>query len=327
MENEDFIYHALFMDIVNICNARCPYCLTGSRNRKGMNKEKKAKYMDLCQFSTIIDHLLDKNILAPGSWVGLYNWYEPMLNPELASIINFAGERGLEIGISTNGSVIPDMSDLGDCSHIDEVIFSMCGFSQSSYDRIHGLDIEKVKTNISDFTKLIRRKGFKGTVYIHFHVYQFNIGEVYAAKEFADSIGISIKFTYAYFNNDEFQPYLDGTMSSERLREVSKDLFFCYLDDLFSNIDYYESKFTETPSLTISENGNMIIDRNVNDDSAICSIMEIDDANQARQLMEDHTDHDEIYRKIQVWGHTFNMTINHLFGFECDLPDTIKPLH
>lgn len=322
----DFQYKDVFIDIINVCNARCPYCLTGAKNRSGENKSIKSLPMDTQYFCQIMDHLLKNRIIVPNAWIGLYNWYEPMLNPYLPEIIQAAKDRNLEIGLSTNASVLPDLNQLGQCEHITEIIYSMCGFSQQSYDKIHGLCFKTITDNIRTSLSAFRKHGFQGSPYIHFHVYQFNINEVHKAKKFADSINLPIKFTYAYFNNDEFRPYLDGTMTSERLKEVSKDLFFCYLDDLFDHIDYYDAQFKEEASLTISERGNLILNRNVNDDDAICSVFSVFSGEEARRIMEQHDSIDEMNRKIRVWGQTFNMSINHLFGYECNVPNTIKPL-
>jgi len=115
----------------------------------------------------------------------------------------------------------------------------MNGFSQSSYDKIHGFDFELIKKNIIEIIKTFRNAGYRGVATILYHVYQFNIDEYRDAFYFAQNNNLNIYPYYAGFNNYEnTKKYLTDKLDYAFLKKVSKDLILFYTDRLLSQRPY-----------------------------------------------------------------------------------------
>ena len=310
------MYTEVYMDILNKCNARCFYCKTGQSNLTGYSRRFPAYYMDLADFDRLVTHLLDHKIITKDCLFRIYNWYEPSLNPHLPEIVNYMYERGLRLDMSTNAGQLTDFSRIKSCSHYYGMLFSMPGFSQKSYDRIHGFSFEKVKDNIERTMYSLRKKGFRGDAYINYHLYQFNIGEIYAAKEFADKLGIRLHSIFAYFNGTKgFHEYVTGTMSREKMSRSSKDLFFYFIEDLLNEKEKYLEMFKEPPSITLSEYGNILPGRGSNDEDAVASIFDMKSCEEVEELYRRlRREKEPGSEKIGLWAMSYKLSMNHLFG-------------
>lgn len=60
----------------------------------------------------------------------------------------------------------------------------MPGFSQESYDKIHGFNFEKIKENIKKYANDMELAGVKDKMWVAYHMYQFNLDEIYDAYVF-----------------------------------------------------------------------------------------------------------------------------------------------
>ena len=172
----------VFFDIVGICNAKCPYCTTGA------NKKSPGGIISTKLFSDTLKQLLKKGAIDSQSTIYLYNWGEPFLHPDINGIVNVINDLKLTYAISTNAARVPEINKAF-VENLREVLFSMPGFSQESYDRIHGFKFEKIKLKIVTLVGNLRSHGFKGDFIIAYHVYRFNLNEMKKCEVFANSIG------------------------------------------------------------------------------------------------------------------------------------------
>lgn len=313
-------YTEVYMDITNICNARCRYCLTGSANRRGENKGITPYHMTAQEFRRLHEHLINHDIITAECIYRIYNWYEPTLNPHLPEILNYMNEAGVMLDMSTNASRLIDFSKVRSCKNWYGVLFSMPGFSQESYDRMHGFCFEQIKANIRETMSAIRNLGFQGTAMINYHLYQFNIGEVREAKAFADELGIELHTIFAYFNGGAGDGnYLEGTLIPEVLIEASRDLFFWHIDGLIAEKEKYFREFREPESITLSERCNLIPGRGSNDEKKIQNIFDVTSYQEIRDIYEKQFEkaiQNPQFGNNWVWAHSYRISQNHLFGFE-----------
>ncbi|MBE6055146.1 MAG: radical SAM protein [Clostridium sartagoforme] len=224
-------YKELVFELTGYCNARCKYCATGNINRTKNNCNEK-KYINIDKFKEAITYLLHNNIINQNTFIHLYNYGEPFLNPDILEIYKYLEECGFSYGISTNGSVPRYIDKPLKLKGLKALKFSMPGFSQESYNRMHGFNFEIIKKNIINIVKNYRDNGFEGTIILGFHVYQYNLKEIKEAVEFAKQYDMQIELCNAYFASyTMFRDYIKSNLSYDYLKEVGQELILQYLNN------------------------------------------------------------------------------------------------
>lgn len=227
----EILYKRFSIDISGWCNAKCKWCSTG---RKNLYNGIKQQYMPIGEFAKLYNHLKAINLLHPFNELLLYSWGEPFINPDYKEIIDFLHKNHQVFSLSTNASVSQYIYGKKlSYEYCNTIVFSMPGFSQASYDRIHKLNFETIKRNISLLIDNMCEHGFKGRALISYHVYQFNENELNDAKEFADSLGIELEPVRAYFASyDMTQAYLKNNMMQEDKVEAENELYLTHVKEL-----------------------------------------------------------------------------------------------
>ena len=220
-------YKNIYFEISGRCNARCKYCVTGQEN---INHNPVGKFVDIELFKKAITHLLSTGIAAPNCSFNLYNWGEPFMHPQFKDIVNWLYERNLTFALSTNGSIpLPEFS-APVFTKMRHITFSCCGFSQKSYDKIHGFSFEKITKNISTIIRQIRQLGFCGDCCIAFHIYKFNLHEISLAYDYAVANHIGFTPTVAFFNDfDRAITFLQNKCCET---EATNDLYLEHVKEL-----------------------------------------------------------------------------------------------
>jgi MoaA/NifB/PqqE/SkfB family radical SAM enzyme len=246
-------FKAVYFEAVGYCNAKCAYC------HSGVSRPARAKFLDVDVFRQSLTRLLAEEVVQKRQVISLYNWGEPVLHPRLGELAGVVNDLGLKYAFSTNASRVPKI-DRAFVQSLDHVIFSMPGFSQEAYDRIHGFRFPEILANIDRIVNACREHGFKGRFAISYHVYKFNLGEMRPCEQFADERDIHFNPYYAILNNWwEINDYVTGRLPEEKRQVAKRDLF---------TLDEIERVMAEAPKsgyrcpqndfLNIDESGTIV---------------------------------------------------------------------
>lgn len=245
-------FHEICIEISGYCNAKCKYCPSGSKDtqKRGM--------MDADTFRHILKKLLRYKIIGSNSQIDLFWWGEPFLNQNLKEIIGVTQEFGTEIEyvLSTNASYYQKLYP-EHLKNLKRFIISMPGFSQESYDKIHQFDFKEVLCNILKYAQDLKEANKLDRMWVAFHIYQFNLGEIYECYEFCRSLNISFNPGFAFpLLVEERVNYAKGSLSPERNAEMLKELVTDQLDKMIASSNRKDCVY-QTRNFIIDENGRV----------------------------------------------------------------------
>ena len=220
------MFDELYFEISGVCNANCLYCVNGKKSISGTQHKKTGKILAPEQFEKTITHLLNQKIISSDTKISLFVWGEPLLNKNITKIFKHLNEKNLKYRISTNGSVNFPFSAM-DISGLDYIIFSMPGFSQRAYDKIHG--------------------------------FNFDTNEFTDAQNFAMSINATINPHLAFLNGYNMsKSFVKNKSNILATTNISSDVFTEHYNNI---IDARPENFTcpQYSRLTIDENCDILM--------------------------------------------------------------------
>lgn len=114
------MFKKIYIEITNMCNLKCEFCIPCSRELKMMSIDK---------FREII-----KKVSKYTKVVTLHVKGEPFLHNDLESILNIIHEYGLMVNITTNGTLIKErLSILKNAKCIKQINFSLHSYNQNDH--------------------------------------------------------------------------------------------------------------------------------------------------------------------------------------------------
>lgn len=139
--------YILTVDISNACNLHCPLCARGQR--KVAQRENR---MSLANYVSLVEPLKEHLLL-----VFLYNWGEPLLNPQIYEIIRWTSQANIATFVSSNLNFPLDAERLVG-SGLDHLAISADGITQEVYARYRiGGRLELVLHNLEQLVAARRR--------------------------------------------------------------------------------------------------------------------------------------------------------------------------
>lgn len=194
--------------ITNICNLRCPLCITGLRLQ-----QKPLKFMDIILFKQIIDKIKDYACL-----VQLYNWGESLLHKDIIEILEYCDRYDLNTEISSNLSLtdIDDKLESLVKYRLKHLIVSFDGIDQKDYERYRiGGNFELVLKNIKKIREL---KNAYNTEYPR-------ISLQYLRNKFTTNQADVIKENHRKWGADDYYVSDMTTVFKDRNMERNKEWF------------------------------------------------------------------------------------------------------
>lgn len=174
----------MVLDTTSICNLECVFCPTGqhrnSRQSCIMLKDKALKIIE--KFSNYLKYML------------LFNWGEPLLNPDIVEIIRAAKKYNIGVSLSSNLNI--DLSEEKVIelitSGLDYFICSIDGTTQETYEiyRKKG-SFDKAFNNLKFLIQTKKKLKLENPfIEWQFLVFKHNEHELEKAEQLAKEIGV-----------------------------------------------------------------------------------------------------------------------------------------
>lgn len=182
------------------------------------------------EFEKGIEHLINMGFLDIAvTELELYNWGEPLLNPNINQIIEVMEQRKIKYHLSSNAYSIENFSPKT-LNGLTSFRISISGITKETYERIYGLDVERVKRNIYKLADLLEGMGKKDKLEVSYLVYRFNVNEILEAKKVFKGIRVIPRLAY-FVDFYQCQKWLDGSMPEDLLEEVEEEIIVEMLEE------------------------------------------------------------------------------------------------
>jgi sulfatase maturation enzyme AslB (radical SAM superfamily) len=148
------------MELTNICNFRCVFCPSSLMTRK-------RGYMDAELAKKIIEDLKAMNIAEK---ITFHVMGEPMLHPQVFQIIAHGRDKGLKVGLTTNGSLFTrENRERLLALDLDQINISLQTPDEESFSQREAgvLTAEEYFQNILDFISLLIQSNSNTTIKVH----------------------------------------------------------------------------------------------------------------------------------------------------------------
>jgi pyruvate-formate lyase-activating enzyme len=225
VEDEDYLSYTAIkpfdwaVDISGVCNLRCLSCPRATRREHAQHEG----FMSAQVFAQVLDKIQREDPLA-GS-MQLYQWGEPLLNPQVAEIIRFANSRGMQTAVSSN---LNNARNLADAVKAQPSWFriSVSGWG-SNYERTHtGGAWEAFHGNFLSLADLRRDHNPDMKTEVYYHLYKHNQGDdLRRVRDLCAEAGFEFHPVNAYvISLDDVLRHLEGGKLPDTARQASEML-------------------------------------------------------------------------------------------------------
>ncbi|AFM24949.1 radical SAM protein [Desulfomonile tiedjei] len=211
--------YSFLIDVASTCNLKCPSC--PQANPK--NPVRRNELME----PELLDSILRKATSeCQISFVYLYNWAEPFLNPKLPDLIDIVNSHNIPCGVSSNLNIRRNI-DRVVASNPANFVISTSGFNQHTYGKMHAAgNVERVKENMIWLSEVRKNTNSRTRVEVNYIRYLGNLDELVLMRKFAASLGFFFRQSIAaLFPLERLLKYLSDSQKKERTIDEEKELF------------------------------------------------------------------------------------------------------
>lgn len=134
-------FKKIYIEITNVCNLSCSFCPETLR---------KPEFIEIYAFKKVLDE-----IKPYGEHIYFHIKGEPLLHPELETLLNLAYKKGFKVNLTTNGTLISKVKDiLLNSKSLRQINVSLHSFDGN--EKSHNKE-EYIK-NIIEFSKETKEK-------------------------------------------------------------------------------------------------------------------------------------------------------------------------
>lgn len=190
--------YVLKLELANACNLKCPGCPTGLRIP---GREQRAIDPD------VVRELMKE--IGPYLYIAhLYNWGEPMLHPKASEIVEIVSRSNVYTSMSSHLSLRNfDRIETVCRAGLSHLTVSIDGITQVSYRRYRrGGNLDLVLSNLERLVGLRRKQAIRTTIEWQMISFRETEGEIEAAHELSQKIGVDWFRTRAPIAPDAEQP-------------------------------------------------------------------------------------------------------------------------
>lgn len=152
-----------------------------------------------------------------------------MLNKEINEILSILENRKIPYHLSTNAYNISNFHP-DSLEYLTVFKVLLCGISSEKYERIYGLDIKEVMSNILRLQELLRKYGKENLLEISYFVYRFNMDEFILAQKVFQNIKIVPRLAY-FADFDQCQEWLNNEMDTNLKEQAEMEIVTDLLEE------------------------------------------------------------------------------------------------
>lgn len=236
--------YMLQIEPTNMCNLACPLCPCG---RKELERD--PRHMKLEEFNTIIDDM-EPYLL----FLVLWDWGEPLMNPDLPEMINYAAERDIRTVTSTNAHFLHNEDFVGKIlsSGLDSLIVAIDSHQEENYRAYRqGGSLSRAMEGLRKTIVIKKKLKSRTLINMRMVIMKQNEHELKVMRNLSRSLGVDL-FTVKTLNpscgstlmdrellprNHRYRRYEYDKVTGERIRVDAMCRRVWQMSNIFSNGD------------------------------------------------------------------------------------------